>query len=1064
MEELIHQNGVNALQNRNWHRLLFSENSDFDVDLDIYKDIDIDSSYYCPESFSQKFKNSKNISLLSINIQSLNSKFSSLSDLIAFWKSKGVVFDIICLQETFSIIMPSMYELNDYHTVLYKTRKTFVGGGVGFYINKSLKFSILNEYSIFHEKIIECLFIEIELGNRKKLLVGNFYRSPSKGVNNITASMQTEMFLEHFQGILDSISQRKCKAIICGDFNLDLLSFNSHNHTAEFIDMLFSAGFLQLISNPTRVSSHNNLNSATLIDHIWTNDVKDQMVAGIITTYLSDHFSTFHIIKTNKYQPTPKVISSRDFSENNIANFKEKLTNLPFTEVYNHNNPTDSYETFQKIFKEAFDQNFPLKEIRFNKNYHMIEPWMTRGILRSRARKFQLQSQLSKNPSEVNKELYRKYKNAYNKVLKTAKKVYYSNLLLANQGNLKKNWQIIKQVAGLKSKKNFSTEKLVIDGTDIIGENNMGQAFNRHFSNIAHNIRQTINPTDRPPDSYLEESEFLFNIPRITPANIIEIVKNFESKKSVDYFGVSSFLLKQIITPILDPLCFIFNQSLESGNVPDQFKMAKITAVFKNGGDPFNLNDYRPISLLLIFSKILEKYIANHLQDYLSENNLINELQFGFQAKNSTFHPMIHLLNHVSKAMNKKEYTIGIFCDIRKAFDCVPKQTLLMKLRKFGIHGNMLSWFESYLSNRTQFVRLGLFDSEPLEVDSGVPQGSILGPILFLIFFNDLPKSTLLKLLLFCDDTTILASGKNLNDLISFVNTELQNISQWFRANQMCLHPNKTKFTIFSPSPSLIPWNEINLYFDENDPNTLNPNPLLKHKIDFVNHESEIPAIKFLGIYLDPALNFKFHIKELNKKLSKSLFCLRKCQSLLTESAMKSLYFSIFHCHLVYGIQIYTCASPSILNAIKIKQKMAVRCIKQATYYSHSGPIFKNLQILPFDSLCIFFKLKLMYEYKNDLLPRSFNNMWPRRGDLIANYNLRNDDNLTIPASRISLVERLPYCSLPTLWNNFNDIDNIRNSLTKKQFISKLKKCLLNRIVTTCNRILCRSCLLRNLN
>jgi hypothetical protein len=280
----------------------------------------------------------------------------------------------------------------------------------------------------------------------------------------------------------------------------------------------------------------------------------------------------------------------------------------------------------------------------------------------------------------------------------------------------------------------------------------------------------------------------------------------------------------------------------------------------------------------------------------------------------------------------------------------------------------------------------------------------------------------------------------------------------------MCLHPNKTKFTIFSPSPSLIPWNEINLYFDENDPNTLNPNPLLNHKIDFVNHESEIPAIKFLGIYLDPALNFKFHIKELNKKLSKSLFCLRKCQSLLTESAMKSLYFSIFHCHLVYGIQICTCASPSILNAIKIKQKMAVRCIKQATYYSHSGPIFKNLQILPFDSLCIFFKLKLMYEYKNGLLPRSFNNMWPRRGDLIANYNLRNDDNLTIPASRISLVERLPYCSLPTLWNNFNDIDNIRNSLTKKQFISKLKKCLLNRIVTTCNRILCRSCLLRNLN
>ena len=1061
-EEMIHPYGVTALQQKNFHRLLFSEN--YDNDIDIYRDVDIQSNYYCAESFSKKFKTSKNISILSLNIQSLNSKFSSLSDLIAFWKNNGVVFDLICLQETYSIIIPSIFELDDYHPVVYKTRTNFVGGGVGFYVNKSLKFSVLNDYSIFQEKIIESLFIEIELSNRKKLVVGNFYRSPSIGVNNLTPTMQIEIFLEHFQGILDSITERKCKAIICGDFNLDLLAYNSHNHTAEFVDMLFSAGFLQLISNPTRVSSQDNLNSATLIDHIWTNDIKDQMVAGIITTYLSDHFSTFHLIKTNKHQPAPKVISSRDFSENNIANFKENLANLSYTEVYDQTNPTDSYSNFQQLFKDSFEQNFPLKEVRFNKNYHMIEKWMTKGILRSRAKKFNLQSLLSKNPSAENKELYKKYKNVYNKVLKTSKKLYYSNLLIANQGDLKKNWQIIKEAAGLKSKSNFSTEKLVIDGVDIIGESNMAQAFNRHFTSIAHNIRQTIHPSDRSPDSYLEESENLFHIPHITPANIIEIVNNFQSKKSVDYFGISTFLLKQIITPILDPLCFIFNQSLDSGNVPTQFQMAKITAVFKKGGDPFNLNDYRPISLLLIFSKILEKFIAKHLQAYLSNNNLIDELQFGFQAKNSTFHPMIHLLNHVSKAMNKKEYTIGIFCDIKKAFDCVPKQTLLMKLRKFGIHGNMLKWFESYLSNRTQFVRLGLFDSESLEVDSGVPQGSILGPILFLIFFNDLPKSTLLKLLLFCDDTTILASGKNLNDLISFVNTELQNISQWFRANQMRLHPNKTKFTIFSPSPSLIPWNEINLYFDDNNPNTSNPNPMLKHKIDFVNHESEIPAIKFLGIFLDPALNFKFHINDLNKKLSKSLFCLRKCQSLLTETAMKCLYFSIFHCHLVYGILIYSCASPTNLSNIKIKQKMAVRCIKQATYYSHSGPIFKNLQILPFDSLCIFFKLKFMYEYKNDLLPRSFINMWPRRGDLNGNYNLRNNENLTVPAFRTSLVERLTYCSLPTLWNVFNDTDNIRNALTKKQFISKLKKCLLNRIDIICNRILCHACILRNLH
>ncbi len=199
----------------------------------------------------------------------------------------------------------------------------------------------------------------------------------------------------------------------------------------------------------------------------------------------------------------------------------------------------------------------------------------------------------------------------------------------------------------------------------------------------------------------------------------------------------------------------------------------------------------------------------------------------------------------------------------------------------------------------------------------------------------------------------------------------------------------------------------------------------------------------------------------MNKKLSTSLFCLRKCQSLLTEQALKALYYSIFHCHLVYGILIYSCASPTNLAGIFTKQKMAVRCIKKATYYSHSRPIFKNLNILPFESLALYFKLKFMYEYKNQLLPRSFNNMWPRRGEVNGNYRLRNNNNLTIPFSRINLVQRLPFCSLPGTWNSFDDRNNIKNALNLNQFKKKLKQCLNSRIDITCNRLLCRSCHLR---
>ena len=1054
--------GITDLENFfNFHELIREQNNDDLNNDNIYDNINISSTYYDPDSFANEFKNMKKCSLLSMNIQSLNSKFSELLDLINFWEKKNITFEIICLQEVFSIPFPSQFNIPGYHEIIFKERKDKKGGGVAIYVHSSLKFSVIEEYSFFNEMILESLFIEVEFSNKKKLIIGNYYRSPSRGLNNISPIQQMEFFQESFNATLNSISDKNQKAILCGDFNLNLLNYDNHDATREFANNLFSAGFLEIIKHPTRVSSYNNQNTATLIDHIWTNSLKETMTGGIITTYLSDHFATFYNIETNKHTPLPKTITKREISEENIESFKADLQNNSFAEVYQKTEAQSSFDTFQTIFNASMDKHFPFKTIRFNKNYHMGEKWMTKGILNSRKNKFLILKEMAKFPTHLNKEKYRNYKNVYNKVLKTGKKLYYSRLLIDHQGDLKKSWNIIKEASGLSKNKNNLTDRLIIDGTDIFGEGRLCTEFNNHFSSISEHIKESIPPTDKPPDSYINDSEFQFQLPQITPEDILEIVNDFENKKSCDYDGNSPFILKKVIKYIVEPLCHIFNRSLATGIVPIQFKIAKITPVFKAGGLPTNLNDYRPIALLLIFDKILEKFVANHLKSYLYSNNLIDPFQFGFQNNHSTIHPMIHLLNTVGDAINNNLYTVGIFCDIRKAFDVVPKSTLIMKLKKMGINGVALRWFESYLSERKQFVRIGKNNSEMREINSGIAQGSILGPILFLIFINDLPKSTLLKLLLFCDDTTILASGKNLDELIEFVNIELVKISQWFRSNQLSLHPDKTKFTIFSPSPSLIPWNDINIYIDNNEPNSLNPDQNLIKKINFINHESQTPAIKFLGMYLDPALNFKFHINEVSKKLSKSLFCLRRCKNLLTEKALKSLYYSLFHSHLIYGIQIYSCASPSNLNQIIIKQKKAVRCIKNSRYNAHSGILFKELKILPFESLCSYFKLKFMYEYKNHLLPRSFVNLWNIRGSMNGNHLLRNNNEFTVPRFRLSLVERLPLCSFPNHWNKFIDTFGVKNSLTRKQFCAKLKKNMLESIPTVCVRLLCPSCHLR---
>jgi hypothetical protein len=209
-------------------------------------------------------------------------------------------------------------------------------------------------------------------------------------------------------------------------------------------------------------------------------------------------------------------------------------------------------------------------------------------------------------------------------------------------------------------------------------------------------------------------------------------------------------------------------------------KIAKVVPLFKNG-DPLSMDNYRPISLLSSFSKILEKIVANRLCKYLETNNLLSDSQFGFRSGHSTIHPMTHFANHVSKALNEKEHTIAIFCDLRKAFDSCNHQILLSKLSRLGIRGEPLAWFANYLSERSQFVCVNGVDSSLLTILMGVAQGSILGPILFLLYINDLPLCTKLLALLFADDTTLLASGPNLPDLIQLVNDELFKIATYFR-------------------------------------------------------------------------------------------------------------------------------------------------------------------------------------------------------------------------------------------------------------------------------------------
>jgi len=333
------------------------------------------------------------------------------------------------------------------------------------------------------------------------------------------------------------------------------------------------------------------------------------------------------------------------------------------------------------------------------------------------------------------------------------------------------------------------------------------------------------------------------------------------------------------------------------------------------------------------------------------------------------FTPPCPFLNNVADAKNKNKHNLAIFCDLRKAFDCVDHKILLIKLQNLGVHGIELEWFAKYLTNHKQYVTLSGKNSSLLSIILGVPQGSILGPLLFLIYINDLPDCNKLKNSLFADDTMLLDSHDDLNLLIQNINTEFHKVINYFNAYKLSLHLEKTKYILFFKAKVT---NIPDVVFNFNSLETPLADPSLITKMSCVNDLPE-PKIKFLGVLIDHFLSFKEHIQNLNSKLSTGLFFLRSVKNVLIEKALKSLYYSLIHCHIIYAIHVYSSANDGLLNSIFKKQKMALRIITNSRYNSHTEPLFKKLRILQFPQLCTYFKIQFMHSFKQEFLPVSFN-------------------------------------------------------------------------------------------
>jgi len=784
------------------------------------------------------------------------------------------------------------------------------------------------------------------------------------------------------------------------------------------MNLILEKSFLQAISKATRIQ---NL-SKSLIDHILFNSNCANLTAGTLISDISDHFFTF-IVPPARYKNSPqshKFVQSRNYSLQNLNNFKFDLSIADWNNVLSQNDANLAYNGFWKTYEDCHNANFPLIRKRFNKNIHKKQPFMTQGLLVSRNTKNKLHKLSITNPNADSIQRYKTYKTLYFKTVRGAKKLYFTNKLDANAGNPKKTWETLNEILG-KPKKTDTVGQININESPETDPTKIANHFNNFFTSIGKKISNDIPRVQKQPEDYINYGREIpeLSLGNTIPEHVLKTIRKFKNKASCDIDGISTKMVKFIGPEIAIPLAHVFNKSLESGVFPEKLKQCRVIPIFKSGSH-LECDNYRPISLLSSISKVLEKIVADKLLYHLQTNDLLYTHQYGFIPNRSAEHNLLQIINYVSTALNDGNFCIGVFLDLKKAFDVCSHSILLKKLSKMGITGVTHRWFSNYLSGRSQKVEINGKLSDSLGIDISVIQGSTLGPLLFLCYINDFFTATTLFSVLFADDTTCLSKGKKLSELVPYVNQELQKIALWFKANKMAVNTAKTKYIIFRTQGKVINNNECTLLFNNNEPG-LPEDPNQISTIDRIYNEGPEPSFKLLGVMIDEYLSFNAHISHVCAKVSKSLFCINRIKNFVNKATLKLLYYAMVHSHLSYCLNVYSCANTTNLQRLRIKQKEAVRIISNAGYRDHTKPLFLNQKILQFDDMVKFANLKFMHSYVHQRLPFSFNETWTFNRERNPNRQLRNANDLFIPAHNFATVKRFPLFTFPRLWNEESD-------------------------------------------
>ena len=840
---------------------------------------------------------------------------------------------------------------------------------------------------------VECVWIEL-VDKDEKYLIGTFYRPPNSN-NEIWERIEQSIELACDTNIKN--------IIITGDLNECQLNATGRTKINSICN---SYNLLQVITEPTNVTE----TSESLIDVFMTNNPNAIVHSAVIEPFFDVnvryHRPIVALLRSDKYKYPSYKRKIWLYDQGNYHDYRAKLKAVEWDNIINMENTLENIaNSLSEHILKAASETIPNRVITVRQN---DLPWITSEIRKLMRKRDRSRRKAKKVNSEYHWSKFKALRNEVVDLLRLAKSKYHESLcdqIKNDKFSSKEWWKLVKQLSNM-NKKSHGIKILVSnDDTIITDDLDKANLLNSFFasqsiideSNATLPVNNELNIGNKP---ILERIA-------ITEADVKDILSILDTTKAVGPDFISPRLLKEASVELAKPLCKLFNLSLTKQIFPNEWKTANVVPVFKKD-DPQKVNNYRPISLLSVVSKVFEKCVYKYLHNFIVTNKLLSPHQSGFCERDSTINQLLYIYNEFSHALDEGKEIRVVFFDISKAFDRVWHQGLLFKIRNFGIQGSLLSWIKSYLSNRKQKVIINGKESTVLEINAGVPQGSILGPLFFLIFINDIVVDIGCTIKLFADDTSIYIVIENPNLGAVILNENLEKVNQWSKQWLVTFNPNKPESLLISRKQN----------------QNIHP-PLLFDNVPV----KEVNSHKHLGLTFNNSCHWGEHIDNILANAYKKLTILRSLKFDLDRNTLQTMYFSFIRPSLEYGDVIFDNCPLYCKDKLEKINIDAARIVTGATKLVSRTQLYKECGWEKLEERREKHKLVQFYKMKNFLTPEYLSNLLPPQHDERHGYNTRNSQNLVMPQCRTSyhLNSFIPTCI--RLWNSLPNHIKSANSL-----------------------------------